>query len=84
MKHYGKNLEDIINEIISNDDKAAAAMVPAVRLYSFMILYKVTTGLLSKHAKEKMNIIQELKRNTVHYRNKSEATNANIVYNRQG
>ncbi len=52
MKHYGKNLKDIVNEIISNDDKAAAAMVPAVRLYSFMVLNKVTTGLLSKHAKK--------------------------------
>ncbi len=70
--------------MISNDNKAATGMVPAVRLYSFMILYKVTNGLLSKHAKEKMNIIQELKRNTVHYRYKRETTNANIDYNRQG
>jgi hypothetical protein len=56
-----KNLEDIINEMISKDAKAATGMVSAVRLYSFMVLYKVTTGLLSKHAKEIMNILKELK-----------------------
>ncbi len=67
-----KNLEEIINEIINDDNEArngklldAVPALSAVSLHSFMVIFNITASLPSRHAKEIVNSIQGLEKYSI-------------------
>jgi hypothetical protein len=50
-----------------------------IRLHAFLIMYSVTTGVPSKHVKDIMILIQEIKRNIVYRRFKRETSNVGVT-----